>query len=139
MSEEKIHKDSASFEYTKEVKHIDNADTNINARLANPLSGIPHDQLMADAAQFAEDHGLGHLKEEFQKGALIAQDPPAFESLTQLSEEDKAVLRREITHRWDQPWQLYYLVILCSLAAAVQGVSLLSPLLSLLGLTSLSL
>ncbi|KAK7685296.1 hypothetical protein QCA50_011659 [Cerrena zonata] len=122
MSEEKIHKDSASFEYTKEVKHIDNADTNINARLANPLSGIPHDQLMADAAQFAEDHGLGHLKEEFQKGALIAQDPPAFESLTQLSEEDKAVLRREITHRWDQPWQLYYLVILCSLAAAVQGM-----------------
>ena len=123
MSEDKsvVRKDSASYEYTKEVKHIDNA--NVNVKLANPLSGIPHDQLMADAAQFAEDHGLGHLKEEFQKGALVAQDPTAFESLTQLSEEDKVILRREVTHRWDQPWQLYYLVILCSVAAAVQGVS----------------
>lgn len=137
MSDEKAsveRKDSASYEYSKEVKHIDNA--NINAKLANPLSGIPQDQIMADAAQFAEDHGLGHLKGEFEKGALVAQDPTAFESLTQLSEEDKVLLRRELTHRWDQPWQLYYLVILCSVAAAVQGVSPLSLLLLHLTLTS---
>lgn len=110
--------DSAS---DKEVKHIDN--TSANVKLANPLAGIPHDQLMEDAAQFAKSHGLGHLEEEFKKGALVAQDPTVFESLPQLSEEDKAVLRREITHRWAQPLQLYYLVIMCSLSAAVQGVS----------------
>ena len=123
MSEDKsvVRKDSASYEYSKEVKHIDNA--NVNVKLANPLSGIPHDQLMADAAQFAEDHGLGHLKEEFQKGALVAQDPAAFESLPLLDDEDRNVLRREMTHRWSHPLQLYYLVILCSMAAAVQGVS----------------
>jgi hypothetical protein len=46
----------------------------------------------------------------------------AFESLTQLSDQDKAELRREQTHRWDQPKTLYYLVVLCSLAAAVQGM-----------------
>lgn len=40
-----------------------------------------------------------------------------------LDEEDKAIFRHEITHRWDQPKELYFLVILCSLAAAVQGVS----------------
>ena len=104
----------------REVKHIDN--TSVNVKLANPLSGIPHDQLMEDAALFAKSHGLGELEEEFKKGALLAQDPTVFESLPQLTEEDKVVLRRELTHRWDQPWQLYYLVIMCSLSAAVQGV-----------------
>ena len=108
--------------YDKEVKHIDN--TSANIKLANPLTGIPHDQLMQDAANFSKTHGLGHLEEEFQKGALIAQDPTIFESLPQLNEEDKVILRRELTHRWEQPLQLYYLVILCSLSAAVQGVSL---------------
>ena len=108
-------------EYDKEVTHIDDAAANV--KLANPLIGIPHDQLMADAAKFAKEHNLGHLEEEFKKGALVAQDPTLFESLPLLTEEDKAILRRELTHRWDQPIQLYYLVILCSLSAAVQGVS----------------
>lgn len=106
------------------IRHIDTVGDNVNARLANPLEGIPHDKLMANAARFAREHGLGHLEREFQKGALVAQDPEAFESLTQLDEEDKIVLRREVTHRWHQPFQLYYMVILCSLAAAVQGVSI---------------
>lgn len=106
---------------TSDVKHIDVAQ-NINARLANPLEGMPHDKLMANAAKFAQTHGLEDHVELFQKGALVAQDPSAFESLSQLTEEDKAIFRREITHRWDQPKQLYYLVILCSMAAAVQGV-----------------
>ncbi|KAF5354424.1 hypothetical protein D9758_010723 [Tetrapyrgos nigripes] len=95
---------------------------NINAKLANPLAGISHDQLMADAKLFAETHGLEHLTLEFQKGALVAQDPTAFESLPMLDEEDKNVLRRELTHKWDQPKMLYYLVLLCSMAAAVQGM-----------------
>lgn len=113
--------ESISDSYDKEVKHID--DTKANVKLANPLAGIPHDQLMEDAANFAKSHGLGHFEDDFKKGALIAQDPAVFESLPQLSEEDKVILRRELTHRWDQPAQLYYLVILCSLSAAVQGVS----------------
>lgn len=113
--------DSAS-ETSASIRHIDTVGRNVDAKLANPLEGIPHEKLIANATRFAKEHGLEHLTEEFQKGALIAQDPPAFESLSQLTEADKQVLRREITHRWDQPWQLYYLVIMCSLAAAVQGV-----------------
>ena len=113
----------AASEYDKDVTHIDDAAANV--KLANPLAGIPHEQLMADAAKFAKEHNLGHLEEEFKKGALVAQDPTLFESLPLLTEDDKAVLRRELTHRWDQPIQLYYLVILCSLSAAVQGVSVL--------------
>lgn len=105
------------------MQHIDHGEQSRYAKITNPLAGIPHDQLMADAATFARTHGLEHLTSEFQKGALVAQDPAAFETLHQLSDDDKAIFRREITHRWDQPWQLYYLVILCSMAAAVQGVS----------------
>ncbi|KAI0633858.1 hypothetical protein C8Q77DRAFT_819219 [Trametes polyzona] len=115
-----IKQSESASDYDKEVKHIDN--TVADVKLANPLTGIPHDQLMEDAATFAKTHGLGHLEEEFRKGALVAQDPTAFESLTQLDEEDKEVLRRELTHRWSQPLQLYWLVILCSLSAAVQGM-----------------
>lgn len=96
--------------------------TNVNVKLANPLAGISQEKLIADATAFAFKYGLGHLQSEFQKGALVAQDPTAFDSIPLLSDDDKAILRRELTHRWSQPWQLYYLVILCSLAAAVQGV-----------------
>jgi len=94
----------------------------LNVKLANPLAGLSHEKLMADGAAFARDYGLAHLTEEFKKGALIAQNPDAFETLPLLTEEDKAILRREATHKWDQPLTLYYLVILCSVAAAVQGV-----------------
>ncbi|OBZ72712.1 hypothetical protein A0H81_08055 [Grifola frondosa] len=112
--------ESASDANSRGAKQVDTE--NINVKLANPLAHVPHDQLMTDAAAFAGTHGLGHLAEQFQKGALVAQDPTSFESLSQLSEEDKTVLRRELTHRWAQPAQLYYLVILCSLSAAVQGM-----------------
>ncbi len=95
----------------------------MNAKLANPLEGIPQEQLMDDAEAFAKKYGLGELSDVFRKAALVAQDPLGFESLPQLSDEDKECLRREVTHRWDQPKMLYYLVILCSVAAAVQGVS----------------
>src|SRR5258707_809952 len=53
---------------------------------------------------------------------LPSNTPAAFEEYDQLSEEDKAVLRRENTHRWAQPLSLYSLVVLCSMAAAVQGM-----------------
>ncbi|KAJ7748177.1 hypothetical protein DFH07DRAFT_962247 [Mycena maculata] len=54
-----------------------------NAKLANPLHGIPREQLLRD-------------------GGLVAQDPlgsicSAFESIDILDEEDNYYLRREIT------------------------------------------
>jgi sugar porter (SP) family MFS transporter len=101
---------------------VDTAISNVNAKLANPLAGLSHDQLMASGAEFARTHGLGHLEEEFKKGALAAQDPLAFESVPYFTEDDKNIFRRELTHRWDHPATLYYLVILCSVAAAVQGM-----------------
>ncbi|KAI0696769.1 hypothetical protein C8T65DRAFT_583196 [Cerioporus squamosus] len=94
----------------------------LNAKLENPLANLTHEQLLADAAEFATTHDLGEFTETIQKGALLAQDPAAFETLPMLTEEDRRVLRREFTHRWDHPKTLYYLVIMCSVAAAVQGM-----------------
>ena len=59
---------------------------------------------------------------ELRKGALIAQDPAAFESVDLLNESDRTFLREEITHKWRQPKMLYYMVGMSSLAAAVQGM-----------------
>lgn len=113
----------------------------INEKLANPLQGLNADQVQNDAEAFAKKNGLAHLSDVFRKAALVAQDPggqsralplqtisahaygdrTGFESLSQLSSEDKEVFRHEISHKWDQPKMLYFLVGLCSLAAAVQG------------------
>lgn len=104
---------------------VDDAITKANAKLANPLAGLSHEKLMEDGAEFARTHGLGHSEDLFRKGALAAQDPLAFDSISHFTETEKDIFRREFTHRWDHPSTLYYLVILCSVAAAVQGVSLL--------------
>src|SRR5947208_10682037 len=102
---------------------LDNVASNVNAKLSNPLAGLSHEQLMNDGAEFARTHGLGHLEDLFSKGALAAQDPLAFEGISHFTESEKEIFRRELTHRWDHPGTLYYLVILCSVAAVVQCVS----------------
>ena len=56
-----------------------------------------------------------------KKGALVAQDPPAFEQIAELDEVERDALRNEVLHKWRQPWSLYFTVILCSIGAAVQG------------------
>lgn len=87
---------------------------NINAVLANPLVGLSYEQLMADGDDFARSYGLEDLSELFQKGALVAQNPLAFDDLPLLTLEDKEALQEEVDHKWRHPKMLYYLVILCS-------------------------
>ena len=60
---------------------------------------------------------LNHLK----KGALVAQSPNDFENISELNQEDIRVLREETTHRWRHPKTLYFLIILNSIGAAIQG------------------
>ena len=50
-------------------------DAKLNAKLANPLAGLSHEQIEKDALAFASAFGLEHLSEEIRKGALVAQDP----------------------------------------------------------------
>ncbi|KAG1733805.1 hypothetical protein EDB19DRAFT_1854852 [Suillus lakei] len=109
----------------RHTSHMDaetRAIANADAKLSNPLRGIPHDRLMADVEIFAQERGLTHLLPELKKGALVAQDSTCHDRLDIFTDEDKRILTEEVTHKWRQTPTLYYMVVMSSLAAAVQGM-----------------
>jgi len=52
----------------------------------------------------------------------VQNRPNGYEKIDMLSEEEKGWLRHEDAHRWSQPFQLYFLVVLCAGSAIVQGM-----------------
>ncbi|KAI4179825.1 MAG: hypothetical protein L6R41_007620 [Letrouitia leprolyta] len=90
-------------------------------RIQNPLAGIPRATLLKNVEDFANEVGMADHIPLIQRGALVAQNPPAFEQLEELDDLEKDALRNEVLHKWRQPWPLYFTVILCSIGAAVQG------------------
>ncbi|KAJ7586385.1 hypothetical protein C8J56DRAFT_828274 [Mycena floridula] len=107
-------------EQTEPTEHVDFVN-NVNAKIQNPLHGIPKAKLLQQVEQFTREKGLEEHNDLFKKGALIAQSPGGFEDIDELDETDKAIIRREKSHKWSQPKDLYLTIILCSIAAAVQG------------------
>ncbi|RPB25989.1 hypothetical protein L211DRAFT_836083 [Terfezia boudieri ATCC MYA-4762] len=95
---------------------------NVNAKLANPLAGYTHRELLAMGEAYARDHGMEELVEDFRKGAVLAQNPKEFRDVPGITPEEAEVIEREYTHRWNHPKTLYFLVIMCSMAAVVQGM-----------------
>lgn len=94
-------------------------------KLRNPLAGLSEEQVIADVDAWCVEKGLSEHQDAFRKGALIArvgQRDDGFEYVTQLSSEEKDMLRYEINHRWSHPFQLYFLVVLCAGSAIVQGM-----------------
>lgn len=99
--------------------------TSVAAKLRNPLAGMTEQEVLREVDIWVEEKGLSEYRDEFQKGALVArlgQREDGFEYVSQLNEEEKGLLRHEITHRWDHPFMLYFLVILCAGSAIVQGM-----------------
>jgi sugar porter (SP) family MFS transporter len=106
------------------VEHVDLAveyTRNVNAKIVNPLAGISKDELHHKVDAFCDSWGFQEHKEVFWKGALAAQNPKDYENIPELLEEDKIHIRREVTHRWHLPKDLYFAIALCSLGSAVQG------------------
>ncbi|BGP56392.1 hypothetical protein JCM8202v2_004010 [Rhodotorula sphaerocarpa] len=106
MEEKQEYADAAGF-----MDPAAAAGINKTSALDNPLSGISMGRLESMGRAFAHEKGLGQYELEFAKGAQAAQDPTVVD-LPLLTEEDRQVLRRE----------LYFVVVACSLAAAVQGM-----------------
>ncbi|KAK9326970.1 hypothetical protein V1520DRAFT_358437 [Lipomyces starkeyi] len=102
------------------VEHID-LNNNVSAKIQNPLAGIPTSDLLDQVNAFAEDKCMNDILPLLLKGALVAQDPAAFERVPDLSEEELVVLHNEVENRWRQPLVLYLTIITCSIGAAVQG------------------
>jgi len=110
------------------TRHRENAPqrkASVAAKLRNPLTGFTEEQTLIDVEAWCAEKGLTSDLDSFRKGALIArvgQREDGFEYVSILSEEEKGWLRHEATHRWSQPFMLYFLVILCAGSAIVQGM-----------------
>jgi hypothetical protein len=70
------------------------------SRIQNPLYGITKDALMAQVEAFVREQGLEEDESTFKKGALLAQKPQEFESMLELDEADKEIIRRETTRSY---------------------------------------
>ncbi|EXJ92159.1 hypothetical protein A1O3_00709 [Capronia epimyces CBS 606.96] len=90
-------------------------------RIRNPLAHLTNEQVIKDVEDFSRSSGLEEYTPMLVKGALIAKDPPAFETVPGLSEDEMEAIRNEVLHKWRQPRSLYFTIILCSIGAAVQG------------------
>ncbi|KAI8193853.1 hypothetical protein KHU50_012227 [Colletotrichum sp. SAR 10_65] len=108
-----------------DVSHVEHSGAdysrNINAKIRNPLIGISRSDLRVQVTGFCREFGFEEKENLFYRGALAAQNPVNYESIDDLTEEDKHVLRREVTHKWHLPKDLYYSIALCSLGSAIQG------------------
>lgn len=102
-----------------------NLASNLEAKIKNPLKGIPYSQLMADVEAFAQEKGLVEHIALLRKGALVAQNPAEYgediEGAEALDDIEKSVLRDEVEHRWRMPWKLVLTIFTCSIGACVQG------------------
>ncbi|KAH6623780.1 hypothetical protein F5144DRAFT_615477 [Chaetomium tenue] len=110
----------------KGVSHTEHVDLNRNleARIKNPLEGIPRDELMSRVEVFAQEKGLTEHLALLRQGALVAQDPNNYEEIDgaeALDDEAKAALVKEVEHKWHLPSKLFLTIITCSIGAAVQG------------------
>ena len=85
-----------SSEKVIEERRIDLAN-NVQARIQNPLYGIPRDKLLTQVEEFAREKDLLDVVDLLKKGALLAQTPRDFENIPELDEEDKEVIRKETT------------------------------------------
>ncbi|PON20909.1 hypothetical protein TGAM01_v210194 [Trichoderma gamsii] len=101
-----------------------NFNSNTEAKIKNPLIGIPRRTLLNDVDDFCRTKSLEDYRSIIRKGALVAQDPTGYEDITgseALSPQEIEALRNEVLHKWRIPWTLFLTVVTCSIGAAVQG------------------
>ena len=76
---------------------------------------------MQDVESYAQEYGLMDIMPMLRKGALVAQNPHSIDTIPGLTDEERAALHDETTHRWRHPKILYFTIVLNSIAAAIQG------------------
>ncbi|TQW00560.1 hypothetical protein V2A60_001635 [Cordyceps javanica] len=103
--------------------HI-NFHANVEAKIKNPLVGVPRHTLLRDVDDFCRAKGLDEHRAVLRKGALVAQDPTGYEDITgdeALTPAEVDALRSEVLHKWRVPRVLLLTIVTCSIGAAVQG------------------
>ncbi|KAH3664022.1 hypothetical protein OGAPHI_004736 [Ogataea philodendri] len=86
----------------------------------NVLGNYSEDQVQSMGRNYALRYGMD--PDLFSRAAAVARRPTGFNSMGFLSDHEKEALFLEIEHPWRIPWQLYWLIIMASMGAAVQGM-----------------
>lgn len=94
----------------------------VSGKFENPLAGIPKHKLFQDVEEFCRKYDMMDKVDMFKKGALVAQAPAKFREIEELSSDEIETLQLETTHKWKQPWMLYWLTVMCAMGAATQGM-----------------
>ncbi|KAH6848313.1 hypothetical protein B0I37DRAFT_161104 [Chaetomium sp. MPI-CAGE-AT-0009] len=138
MASEKKHHRSSSSLSGANVEHNDLPKTIVDGsrdatknerleaskKLATPLAGLSPERLRIMGEDYAKLAGLTSDEDmrAFRLGAMIAGDNTQYDQIPELTDREREVLERETTHKWSNPSMLYWVVIICSLCAAVQGM-----------------
>lgn len=123
LGDSKRHDDQIERATVDPIEQVD-LNKNLEAKIRNPLEGIPRARLMQDVQVWAEKHALTDHITLLKKGALVAQDPSAahlIDGPETLEEEELAALNFERDHKWRMPKRLLLTIATCSIGAAVQG------------------
>jgi len=79
-------------------------------RIQNPLLGLSRETLYNISDSFCAEHGFNDKIDLFRRAAVLAQNPNDFESLTELTDEDKFWVRREHTRMSYVSFQAWHLM-----------------------------
>ncbi|KAF4877176.1 putative polyol transporter 2 [Colletotrichum siamense] len=93
-------------------------------KLENPLGGFTLEQLGRMGEEYCEKHGITDEADvrAFRLGAMIAGNMNKYDTMRELTAQERAVLDGETTHKWRNPKMLYAVVAICSFCAVVQGM-----------------
>jgi hypothetical protein len=91
----------STVEYVENGSHKADAqhDSSNKNNNKNPLAGLKTEELHDQVEAFCSKYGFEEKLETFHKALLVAQRPHDFESIPELSEDDRHWLRREITSK----------------------------------------
>ncbi|KAM3437084.1 hypothetical protein MY4824_003985 [Beauveria thailandica] len=89
--------------------------------IQNPLKRKSEKDVVLEAEQWANSHGMGQHASLFGRAALVARDPDNFELMSELPGSERQALIYERDHKWHGPKMLWYSISLCAIGAATQG------------------
>ncbi|KAA1129411.1 hypothetical protein PGTUg99_032672 [Puccinia graminis f. sp. tritici] len=126
MSLDSVEKNNVSLKEHKSDQHVLPPEVEeiarISSKLENPLAGLTTQELIDEAEEFCLKHSLLEHVHTFRRGAILAADPSDLDRLPQITEEERQWVSFETTRKWKQPMTMFYIAVISSMAAIVQGM-----------------
>ncbi|KAI7938352.1 hypothetical protein MJO28_015272 [Puccinia striiformis f. sp. tritici] len=94
----------------------------MSSKLANPLAGLTTLELIDEAEEFCLKYSLMEHVHSFRRGAILAADPSDLDRLPEITDDERQWVSFESTRQWKQPMTMFYIAVISSMAAIVQGM-----------------